>query len=109
MAPCYDCGALPPELEHLKEGRHKYSELELFGATLVLCDFCQVDFDSYDPSYFGRTGGQRFSRQMHVLRDVTQPAMSKDKYCPNCNRRLAFLRFLAHALETAAADANKST
>jgi len=100
---------LPVELEHLKDGKHKYAELELFGATLVLCDFCQADFDSYAPSYFRRTGRPRFSKQMHVLRDVTEPAMSKDKYCPNCNRRLAFLRFLGHALETADVDENKST
>lgn len=96
VAPCYDCGALPVELEHFNEGKHKYAELELFGTTLVLCDFCQVDFDSYKPSYFRRTGRPRFSSQMHVLREVTEPAMSKDKYCPNCKRRLPINALFRH-------------
>jgi hypothetical protein len=104
VAPCYDCGALPEELEHFKEGKHTYAELKLFGATIVLCDFCQADFDSYAPSYFRRTGRPRFSRQMSILDEVTQPTISKDKYCPNCHRRLAFFRFLARALETADTD-----
>src|SRR5205085_12458687 len=97
---CYDCGALPEELVHLQEGKHKYAELELFGSNLILCDFCQVDFDSYSPGYFRRTGKPRFSSQMRFVRDVEKPSLSNDKYCPNCHRRLVFLRFLAHALST---------
>src|SRR5688572_17248489 len=54
VAPCMDCGHVPQELEHLREGQHTYAEYRIFGPlSLVLCDFCQVDFDSYDPAYFG--------------------------------------------------------
>ena len=57
VAPCYDCGHDPEELVHLAEGRHTYDEIETLGARAVLCDFCQSDFSSYDPTYFGLPGG----------------------------------------------------
>jgi hypothetical protein len=47
VAPCWDCGALPIELSHLAEGRHKYAEFLIFDTAIILCDFCQVDFGSY--------------------------------------------------------------
>jgi hypothetical protein len=104
VAPCYDCGALLNELEHLREGRHTYSQVKLFGDNIVLCNFCKADFDSYSPSYFHRSGRLRFSQQMSTVSEITQPTISRDKYCPTCHRRLAFLRWLAHALETADAE-----
>ncbi|NLC23014.1 MAG: hypothetical protein GX776_00855 [Oxalobacter sp.] len=54
VTPCDVCGANPEELSHLAAGRHTYSEYEIFPElTLVLCDFCDVDFGSYDPVWFG--------------------------------------------------------
>src|SRR4051794_5038082 len=47
VAPCYDSGHDPEELEHLSAGRHTYAELRIFGLTIVLCNFCWVDFSSY--------------------------------------------------------------
>src|SRR5690348_10199500 len=55
VATCWDCGADPAELGHLAEERHKYAEFLIFDTAIILCDFCQVDFGSYDPSYFGRS------------------------------------------------------
>src|SRR5262245_56873128 len=95
VGPCHDCGGSPDELEHFRAGKHTYAEYEVFpGLALVLCNFCQVDFSSYDPRYFGllpRTkiglGSMRFVRDIHPLQS------EKDKYCEQCRHRLRFLRF----------------
>ena len=94
VAPCYDCGNDPTELEHLAEGRHIYAEMRVCGISVVLCNFCQVDFSSYDPAYFGREKRMHLGREVVFVRDVANPQLSKDKYCPSCRRRLAFLRFV---------------
>ena len=94
VAPCYDCGHDPTELQHLAEGRHTYAEMRAFGIAIVLCDFCRADFSSYDPTYFGRQKGTRLAREVIFVRDEQNLQPSKDKYCPTCGRRLAFLRFL---------------
>lgn len=62
VAPCYDCGHDPEELVHLAERRHTYDELETLGARVILCNFCQSDFSSYDPTYFGLPRGTRIGR-----------------------------------------------
>ncbi len=99
VAPCWDCAALPIELGHLAEGRHKYAESLVFDTTIILCDFCQVDFGSYAPDYFGRSHRVRYGKGMTFVRDVLDTRAGKDKYCGNCGRRLAFLRFLASVRE----------
>ena len=51
MAPCFDCGWDPGELEHLADGKPTYTEVLAFGIPIVVCNFCLVDFSSYDPAY----------------------------------------------------------
>ena len=54
IAPCMDCGHFEEEIEHALSGKHTYAELRIFGdLTLVLCNFCMVDFGSYHPDFFG--------------------------------------------------------
>jgi hypothetical protein len=104
VAPCYDCGHAPVELEHLSQGRHTYDEVETLGARAVLCDLCQSDFSSYDPTYFGRPAGSRIGRpDMQLVRRLQEPQESVDKFCPQCEHRLAFLRFVEQARAVAAA------
>ena len=104
VAPCYDCGHDPEELLHLAEGRHTYDEVETLGARVVLCDFCQSDFSSYDPTYFGLPAGARVGRpDMQLVRPILDPRPAVDKYCPQCQHRLAFVRFVAQARAVAAA------
>ena len=100
VTPCMECGGEPIELQHLAEGRHTYAELRVFGElALVLCDFCQVDFGSRDPAFFGLPRHARIGfDKMQFLRDV--PATpGHDKYCPDCGLRLAFLKFVVAARE----------
>ena len=101
VAPCYDCGHDPKELKHLAERRHTYAEVRIFGVNTVLCSFCQVDFSSYNPTYFGRSRGIRPGGDMVFKRDILHLHPTKDKYCPACGRRLAFLRYLAEVRATA--------
>src|SRR5215472_3864987 len=99
VTPCWDCGGDPAERVHLADGRHHYAEFSVFNESIVLCDFCRVDFCSYEPTYFGQSAASRPGRELVLIRDVLFPQPTKDKYCPNCGRRLAFLRFLARVRE----------
>jgi hypothetical protein len=60
-----ECGFFPEEIEHVKAGKHTYAEWRIFSElSLVLCNFCYVDFGSYDPTFFG-------CRSAHVLTSVS--------------------------------------
>ena len=104
VAPCHVCGHDANELDHLVRGRHAYTTYRYLGdLEITLCDHCIVDLSSFDPKWFGLRsrrdlGPDRFSL-LEALRDP-QPAM--DKYCPSCNARLAFLRFVQAVRERAA-------
>jgi hypothetical protein len=104
VAPCYDCGHDPEELVHLAEGRHTYDEIEALGVRAVLRDFCQSDFSSYDPTYFARPAGTPIGRtHFQFIRTVRDPRAGVDKFCPQCQHRLAFLFFVQQARAVAAA------
>src|ERR1043165_629870 len=90
VGPCMDCGHDPDELQHFLEGKHTYAEYRIFGPlSLILCNFCQVDFGSYDPKYFGlhRTARIGFEH-MSFVRDFVPEPHTFDKVCPECHRRL---------------------
>ena len=96
VAPCFDCGWDPTELDHLEEEKHTYTEVLAFGVPIVLCNFCLVDFSSYDPAFFSRAARTKLGLGEFVeVRAITNPSQGKDKFCPVCRRRLAFLKFLA--------------
>lgn len=53
--------------------------------------FCDVDFGSYDPTFLGFPKGKRVGLEdWNFVNDIMDKALSRDKYCPNCNHRLAF-------------------
>ena len=99
VAPCYECGAAPTEREHFDQGKHTYREYEVFSPLrLTLCNFCDVDFGSFDPTFFGLPAKTRIGYQYFVpLEPVRSPALGHDKYCAACGYRLRFLRFVADA------------
>jgi hypothetical protein len=88
------------ELEELANGEHRYAEYRVWGLKLVLCDFCDADFGSYFPSYFGfKTEDRTQLSQFEFVRDVHPPsAPCFDKYCSECQQRLAFLEFRSAAI-----------
>jgi hypothetical protein len=99
VAPCMDCGNIPGEIKHALEGQHTYAVFRVFGdLSLVLCELCMLEFALYDPTYFGLPTGAKISLdKMHFLRAIEDAQIRKDKYCPNCLRRLAFLKFVDQA------------
>jgi hypothetical protein len=103
VTPCECCGAHPNELSHYRN--HEYGEYELGpGLTLVLCDFCHLDFGSFKPSFFGFAGKRlpRLFEHAHILRPHYQTHIRKDWVCPKCHFRLPFLEFVASVLQLAA-------
>lgn len=101
VAPCWDCGHRPNELAECAAGRHRYHEFRAFGALpIVLCDFCDTDFGSYYASAFESSAKGLVGDVLELLREVTpQTQPARDKYCPVCDHRLAFLEFRAAAIE----------
>lgn len=96
-APCDDCGWDPKEINHLKQGIHTYNTYEVYkGLRLTLCNFCDVDFGSYRPEHFGFTNGKRIGFQhFEFVKELSDPQVVKDKFCPQCSSRLTFLKFLS--------------
>jgi len=95
VAPCFDCGHSPSELEEFERGEHEYHVFSIWGHELVLCDFFDADFGSYHPDYFGLPAGPHPDYPLQLIQKVEQPSLAKDFYCPNCKHRLAFLIFLS--------------
>jgi hypothetical protein len=100
VAPCMDCGHDPVEIEHARAGKHTYADYRIFGdLSLVLCNFCEADFTSYDPAFFGLPRGTHLgpgARDWQFIRDVPV-AVTKDKCCAACGHRLPFLEFVMQA------------
>jgi hypothetical protein len=92
---------MPGEIAEFLRGEHEYSEWEVFpGLTAVLCDFCDADFGSYDPQYFGLPKGSKVGlEKMKFLRKLEGLRIVKDGYCPECRQRLALLNFILEARE----------
>ena len=101
VAPCEECGHLGEEIEHAGSGRHTYAEMRIFGdLSLILCDFCQVDFGSHDPETFGLPPKTVIGFQkMQFVRSIDDCTIKKDKICPDCHHRVQFLTFVAHVRE----------
>jgi hypothetical protein len=97
VAPCYDCGHAEQELIELAEGEHEYNELLAFGRhKIILCDFCDADFASYSPSWFGKAGDGTIGRVLELVRPIDPSSYPfVDGYCEACGKRLAYLKFLA--------------
>lgn len=94
VAPCYDCGHEPKELDDLASGGHDYYLVKIYGQEIVLCDFCEADFDSYDPDFLGLPEECANNYPSERISKVDNPLPGEDSYCPECGCRLAFLTFL---------------
>ncbi len=96
-----ECGHLEQEIEHALAGKHTYAELRIFGdLTLVLCNFCIVDFGSYHPEFFGLPHNADIGfKKMQFVRELDKIEITKGKCCPTCGHRIQFLEFLVAARE----------
>nr|WP_298123406.1 hypothetical protein [uncultured Pseudoxanthomonas sp.] len=98
VAPCFDCGHSPRELDGCRQEAHRYYVCQLWDRELVLCDFCYADFGSYFPDYWGMPAGPLPDYPLDAIRELDRPGVAQDMYCTTCQHRLAFLLFRHHAL-----------
>ncbi|MFC0682595.1 hypothetical protein ACFFGH_32605 [Lysobacter korlensis] len=99
VAPCFDCGHAQRELEDWAHGKHEYRVYRIWGQDIVLCDFCDADFGSYFPDYWGLPEGPLPDYPLDLVSIVENPQLSQDGYCNQCQHRLAFLRFRQQAID----------
>ena len=104
VAPCDDCGWNAVEIEHFKNREHTYSEFEVYGSKLVLCNFCDVDFSSYDPEVWGFQKNCSVgygTRGFNKITELPYSLMSikKEQFCPNCRAKLSMIEAQIYAKE----------
>ena len=92
-APCDDCGWDPVEVEHFQAKNHTYGVFEVYGSKLTLCNFCEADFSSYDPEYWGLPKRGLVGEGSAGFCKIEQLAfeglsIGKTKYCPSCRSTL---------------------
>jgi hypothetical protein len=98
VTPCYICGGWTTTHSSVT-----YREWLLpTGASIVLCNCCEVE-EFMTPFGWGHRLGLPKSRRLPIaalqlVRSVSNVEMQKDKYCPTCNLRLAFLRIVADSV-----------
>ena len=101
--PCIDCGASERSInllnQDIKENyKHDSVQFSLYRAfeeiECVICDLCTLEFTSYNPEHFGfKKGIKMWPSNFQFLKHIEKPVIVKDKYCNNCNERLAFILF----------------
>jgi len=89
-----NCGGNNEEPSHYRT--HKFTEYEVyFDQRLILCDFCDVDFSSYDATYFGFKTGKRIGlNDFNFVKEITNKELYFDHFCPKCLHRKPFLEFI---------------
>ena len=95
LTPCMDCGGHDSELDHYKE--HDYKEWEvLYGERLVLCDFCDADFASYNTSFFGFKNRRTIGLEhFNFVKEIHDKRLRVGLFCPSCHMTHDFLKFVA--------------
>ena len=94
--PCDDCGCNHVEVSNFKLHKHSYKVYKIYNELhLTLCNFCDVDFSSYDPNYFGFKKDFKLNlKSFELIREIENPEISKDKFCKKCNHKIKFLNFI---------------
>ncbi len=99
VTPCMDCEISPEAIKKFYARERHYAWYEVFGESVLLCDGCAEEFAHYTPEYFNIPGSRSVglgSSTFHAHGPLPESEMkvTKDKYCPKCQKRLAFLRFV---------------
>ncbi|MEM7040640.1 MAG: hypothetical protein AAF570_26995 [Bacteroidota bacterium] len=95
VSPCMECGGDPRELQHLADGTHNYARVRVFDRfSLILCDFCQIDFGTWPSYYFGMPRTRHLGFNDLTFAEEVPAKASEGDYCPDCGYRLPFLQFV---------------
>jgi hypothetical protein len=103
VAPCEECGGDPESLDRFGAKNQTYHLVRVLGGReLVLCTGCMLDFGSLDPNFLGVPAGAHYGfENMEIVREINAAAIRADNYCPECEYRLKFLRFVKDVRSTA--------
>ncbi|HEX2053916.1 MAG TPA: hypothetical protein VHJ78_09370 [Actinomycetota bacterium] len=95
-APCEQCGGDPESLARYRGRDETYHLVKVLGGReIVLCIGCMLSFGSLDPLYLGVPPRSQYGfESMEVLREMRDPPVRADYFCPACGYRLKFLRFV---------------
>jgi hypothetical protein len=95
---CTICGGWPTTIE-LFDPAEVYHEYRLpTGQTIVLCERCQLEEFMTLGGWGHRLGLGKSGlpiNELQLVRQIAMPVYCKDKYCPTCDLRLAFLKVVA--------------
>lgn len=104
VTPCFDCGSIDDQVtllrQDVEEGYEhdsiRYNVYRIFNQIEIsLCELCAMEFSQYDPHYFGLLSSQELKYgKMQFIKSVREPQVGKDKYCPSCQKRLSFIKFV---------------
>jgi hypothetical protein len=65
-----ECGHDPAEIEQARAGKHTYAEYRIFGdLSLVLCNFCDVDFSKRT-----KASGLKAHVALHSRHELLKPS-----------------------------------
>jgi hypothetical protein len=97
VAPCFICGGWP-EMVTQFDPRVSFREWRMpSGEVLVLCQACELE-EFMVPGWGNKLGLTTYPFPINELQpvpSVESPTIGKDKFCPQCNLRLAFLKIVA--------------
>ena len=98
VTPCYICGGQSWAVERFDPAA-TFREWRLAdGHLLVLCPACELEEFLVEGGWGARLQLPRWPCPLDSLqpvRPVEKPELGKDKWCPDCKLRLAFLRIIA--------------
>jgi hypothetical protein len=97
MTPCFVCGGWPVTVARF-DPTAKFAEFRLpDGWSLVLCRSCELE-EFMVPGGWGYRliPGERLPvNALQRVQSLPTPQLGRDKFCPQCNLRLAFLVVIA--------------
>jgi len=100
VTPCVICGGWPERVEQFTPSANFVEWRLPSGQILDLCQACELE-EFMVPGGWGCRLGLDATRlpinTLTVIRNLPQPTIAKDKFCPQCNLRLAFLEIVTLA------------
>jgi hypothetical protein len=103
VTPCFYCGAWPEQVALFKP-TDEFREWRLpSGQRIVLCRPCELE-EFLVPGGWGyrlNLGTRWPLNALEYVRQVQDPQLGQDKFCPTCNMRLAFLAITSQLVSSA--------
>ncbi len=97
VTPCFICGGWPESVASFDPSAN-YREFRLPDDQLiVLCSSCELE-EFMVPNGWGYKLVSGYKLPVNALQPVRllqDPQVGRDKFCPSCNLRLAFLRLVS--------------